>query len=190
MSKHVILIHHTGRGSKFYPKLYNVTECKELFRLSTEEAETLFKGNMDINTDDVYCYGFVDISPDDRWLVLFDPTSEAGSKGECCLIKDGEDVDQYVIDNCMYDNFRHTEEWLDADGWLDTDALETHLKRCGAPVKPLDWCCGKTYCCIKEKYTSEFWGWADGHNEDEPFLVDFSAGYSGYGIMRLDLHNM
>ena len=113
--------------------------------------------------------GDLEITTDHRWLVVFDLDTYQPAQ----LISRNVDLDEYVQTHYLC-------EFISGD----PDELPNRPR----PDRPLDWTASQSYCGhIEPRYASEFWGWADGSSDDDPFLSNYTEGYRGAGINIVDL---
>ena len=168
----LILWTHEGRGSCYKPHIYKPETFEKEYEIPWNE-ETIIK-TINRNYEGIIPVGIVKIDPTDLWLVLFDPDSTVWK--DILIIHADDDIDAVVKAKCLEDREPDYPEEYDGEPpgiWK-------------VPEGPLEWDNETVYCCIRNRYCSEFWGWADGHGEDEPNLIDASTD-QGFGITRVPL---
>ena len=193
-TKLVVVYTHEGRGTTscnvdVYTKKTWITRCRQYNqrrvdkkdRISLQKMESMWNNDAQLkdffNTDYYELFGgSLNVTQDDQWLIIFDPDSTASQfQRRIDRVKKGVDLDTYVKLHYMEDHYEDAEDYpLTKDQWI-------------IPSGPLDWTAETTYHCFKTEYCSSFWGWADGHDEDEPFLIDYTAGFRGFGLLRYNL---
>ena len=176
---------HRYRGTPYYRlKLYTretfieeVTEEGD-DQYTTAPAEQIWSSNEGVEDhfrrfDTYVVSGQLDIGEHHRWLIVFDPNSQQSAQ----LIPREVDLDEYVKSHYLQSR---RENWYGDED----EASPEHPLSPG----PLDWTARKSYDGhIIRQYCSDYWGWTDGANEDEPFLINYSDGYRGMGIVIVDL---
>jgi hypothetical protein len=195
--KLLVLFTHKGRGSNYYGiQIYT----EQTFVGTSAKKKPIWE---DEHLLEQYCnkfdykifMGIIHVSPEDHWLVLFDADSAAIH--EYILVKDHEDIDTIVKKQCMEAKDEEEIENLQGcrSGYIQSHSQ--YIKYVPEAVwkvpnekTPLDWTAHTNYNCIKHHYSSAYWSWADGHDDFEPYLIDYSENIRGYGIMRVDLHTM
>ena len=197
--KLLVVYRHEGRGSSCSVEIFTKESFIEYFVDYTEiedgededdvldrrehQAIELFDGSadelmgyMDHESDYNISAGVIHVSRDDKWLILFDPNSSACYSNRIDVIPREADCDQYVKDHYFESPDRTKKEG-------NEELLRTILGQ------PLDWDGQTSYqCMFKKEFTSDFWGWADGSRDDEPFLGEGDT--LTHGITRLDLDSL
>lgn len=197
-TKIVVVLSHQGRGTPFYG--VKVIQKDDLlnhpFEFSKKQIDTMWKYDKAlinfIESHETYEHGvdcgylvagIVTITSDDKWLIIPDPDSPAGSEHHIGIVKQDQDIDQIVKEQYM----ESIEETVD-NGMNTRDSRGSPwILTVPPPSIPLDWTAHTTYRCIKHEYRSEFWGCAEGHDDHEPYLIDYLFGVRGHGLIRWNL---
>lgn len=163
----------------FYTDCYEprVYFRENFLRLDSATNEIFDDDNLLIDFFDgwVIFMGLVDILPSTKLLILPDPNSEAFSECKVIQLSSDDNLDTIVKQECMVNRL-----W-DEEGYSE-NSEDLNVLNLSIPSGHLDWSGNTTYRCINDKYNSQFWGWADGHSETEPNLIDTSTN-RGYGIL-------
>lgn len=204
--KLLVVCDHSGRGSHCNITIYTRKDFIDFYTNNMEisdfdgvdeEIQSAIKKCEKIwdNDDELLTYheqlsdynivmGIVHVTKNNKWLVLFDLDTPATYNNQIDIIDRNTDCDQYVRDHYF---ISMTD--IDDDSNIDDDSGIIHQNIKMAWETPLEWDNEKSYYgVIKRQYCSEFWGWADGCREDEPFLGE---GYTLiHGITRIDLDQL